>query len=136
MQERPKLEYIDLDQGYEFPPSVYKIDSSYVSAYLNAVEDTEKLYEEKEVVPPGAVAAYAMASLSNSISMPTGSIHVSQELEFLETVGVNETITCRARVNQKHKRGALNLMMIDLEVLNDDSKKVITGKTSFILPTA
>lgn len=135
MSKRQKVEYPQLQPGYEFPSASYELDSSVVATYLKAVEETSQLYHNTELVPPTAVAAYAMATLSESISLPPGSIHVYQELEFIDTVGMRDTITCHAKVGQKQNRGRLHLLTIDLDVFNQNQKKVLAGKTGFVLPT-
>jgi acyl dehydratase len=120
--------------GYEFPPSTYKLDSSTVATYLKAVEETSSLYQDTEVVPPTAIAAYAMAALSENISLPPGAIHVSQEFEFLDSVTINDTLISCAKVSRKQSRGKFHLLTINLNVFNQNQKAVLTGKTSFILP--
>jgi len=134
MPKEQKVEYSQLEAGYEFPPSSYKLDSSMVAMYLKAVEDTSSLYQDTELVPPMAVAAYAMAALSESISLPSGTIHVSQELEFIDTVSIKDTITSYAKVSRKQSRGKFHLLTIELNVFNQRQKAVLAGKTSFILP--
>ena len=134
MPERQKIEYEHLETGYEFHPASYRLDSGMVAAYLRAVGDTSPLYQDSEIVPPMAVAALAMAALLDSISLPGGTIHVSQEIEFIDPVSVKDTITCHARVSRKHERGKLHLMTIELNVLNQTQEAVLSGKTSFILP--
>jgi len=134
MSQQPKVEFQQLEAGYEFPPASYSLDSSIVATYLRAIEDTSSLYQTAGLVPPMAVAAYAMTTLSDSISLPPGTIHVSQELEFMSVVNVGDTITCSARVIRKQDRGRLRLMTVALDVLNQDQKKVLSGKTSFVLP--
>ena len=134
MLKEPKIEYSQLEVGYEFSPSNYKLDSSIVATYLKAVEDTSRLYQDTKLVPPMAVAAYAMAALSEGISLPPGSIHASQELEFLDIVNVEDTIICNAKVIRKQDRGRLHLMTVVLNVFNQNQKKVLMGKTSFVLP--
>jgi len=134
MPKEQKVEYSQLEAGYEFPPSSYKLDSSMVAMYLKAVEDTSSLYQDTELVPPMAVAAYAMAALSESISLPSGTIHVSQELEFIDTVSIKDTITSYAKVSRKQSRGKFYLLTVDLNVFNQRQKAVLAGKTSFILP--
>jgi len=134
MAKQPKLEYHQMEVGYEFPPASYKLDASMVSTYLKAVEETSRLYQDTELVPPMAIAAYAMAALSQGISLPPGTIHVNQELEFLDTVSVRDTITCQAKVSRKQNRGRLHLMTIDLDVFNQNQKKVLAGKVGFVLP--
>jgi len=134
MPKEQKVEYSQLEAGYEFPPSSYKLDSSMVAMYLKAVEDTSSLYQDTELVPPMAVAAYAMAALSESISLPSGTIHVSQELEFIDTVSIKDTITSYAKVSRKQSRGKFHLLIVELNVFNQRQKAVLAGKTSFILP--
>jgi acyl dehydratase len=132
--EQPKIDCRQLEKGYEFPVASYTLVPSIVSAYLRAVEETDSIYEDGGLVPPTAVAAYTMAVQSESVSFPEGSIHVSQELEFIAPVAVGDTISCRTQVSRKQDRGKLHLLTIDLEVRNQDQILVLVGKTSFVLP--
>lgn len=134
MTKQPKLDYRQMEVGHEFPPTSYKLGVSMVSTYLKAVDETTQLYRDIELVPPMAIAAYAMAALSQGISLPQGTIHVSQELEFMGTVSIRDTITCHAEVSRKQNRGRLHLMTIDLDVFNQNQKKVLAGKVGFALP--
>ena len=136
MSKQPKIEFNQLEAGYQFRSVSYEMDFSMVSTYLKAVEETSRLYQTTELVPPMAVAARAMAALSEGISLPSGIIHVSQELEFIDTVCVGDTIICNAKVLRKHERGGLHLMTVGLDVFNQNQKKVLVGKTSFVLPEA
>ncbi len=105
-----------------------------VAVYLRAVDEGSSLYQNLKVVPPMAVAALAMAALSRSISLPSGAIHVSQELEFINTVNTGDTTTSHARVIRNRKRGELHLLTIELRVLNNKREPVLVGTSSFILP--
>ena len=134
MPKEQKVGYSQLEAGYEFPPSSYKLDSSIVATYLKAVEETSSLYQDTELVPPMAVAAYAMAALSESISLPPGTIHVSQEFEFMDAVSTKDTVTSYAKVSRRQDRGKFHLLTVFLNVFNQNQKKVLAGKTSFILP--
>ncbi len=134
MSKQHKIEYSQIEAGYEFPPASYELDSSMVSTYLKAVEEPGSLFQVSGLIPPMAVAAYAMTALSDSISLPPGSIHVSQGLEFIDTVNVGDIITCHAKVTAKHDRGRLCLMTVNLNVFNQNQKKVLAGTTGFVLP--
>jgi acyl dehydratase len=92
------------------------------------------MFKDTGVVPPMAVAANAIVALSKDITLPEGAVHVSQELEFLDTVHVGDTITCHSKVSKKQVRGKLHLMAVDFDMKNSDGKSVLTGRTSFILP--
>jgi acyl dehydratase len=128
------IEYYQLYVGFEFPLQSYKLDFSMVSMYLEAVKESSDLYRSESLVPPMAVTAYAMAALSQAVIMPSGTIHVSQELDFLELVKVGDTITCYSKVSRKVERGGLRLMNTDITVLNQNQEKVLTGRVGFVLP--
>jgi len=134
MPNKQKVEYHQLEVGYEFSLASYQLDSAMISAYCKAVGETSSLYHDTGLVPPMAVAAFAMAALSENISLPPGAIHVFQKLEFIDTVSTKDTITCHARVSRKQERGGLRLLSIDLTVLDGNQKEVLAGKTSFVLP--
>ena len=134
MTQRQRVDYSHLVPGYEFAPSSYKLDPSMVAAYLKAVDEDSSLYRDGELAPPMAVAAYAMAALSEGISLPPGTIHVSQELEFMGTVTTKDTITTHAVVSRRQDRGKFRLLAIDLTVVDQRQKRVLVGKTSFLMP--
>ena len=134
MPEQSKIEYQDLKAGQEFPPAAFQVDSTTVDDYLKAVEEDNAIYKNTGLVPPMAVAALALKSLISAISMPPGTIHVSQEFEFIDTVNTQDTLTSHAGVSRVQERGKLHLISVDINVSNQEQKPVLAGKTSFILP--
>jgi acyl dehydratase len=134
MAEQPKIEYYQLRAGFEFPPQSYVLDEAAVASYVEATQETDRLFLKEGLAPPMAVTAFAMSALSQSISMPSGTIHVSQELDFLKLVRVNDTITCLSKVSRKVERGGLRLMNTDIRVVNQNNETVLTGKVGFVLP--
>ena len=66
--------------------------------------------------------------------MPPGAIHVSQDLQFLSLIGIDETLTSHARVNRKVERGKFHMLTIGIDVKNQKQITVLSGETSFILP--
>jgi hypothetical protein len=132
-----QIDYYQLTQGYQFPEAGYRLTPELVAAYLDAVEDVTNYRDgdqQPTAVPPLAVTALAMASLSKSVDMPDGSIHTQQEVSFHAPVSVGEEIICRSWVSSKRERGRFNLMTVDLSVVNAAGTEILTGKTSFILP--
>jgi acyl dehydratase len=134
MTETSKTEYYQLIVGFEFPALSYTLDQSSVALYLEATQETAMLFTREDLVPPMAVTAFAMAALSQSVSLPSGTIHVSQELDFNNPVKVNDVILCRSKVARKIERGGLRLMNIDISVTNQHNVNVLTGKVGFVLP--
>jgi len=134
MPEHKQIGYQDLKAGQEFPPAVFQVGSITVDDYLRAVEEDNAIYQNTGLVPPMAVAALALKSLISAISMPSGTIHVSQEFEFIDTVNTQDTLTSHAGVSRIQERGKLHLISVDINVSNQKQKPVLAGKTSFILP--
>ncbi len=134
MAEERKTEYQDLKAGQEFPPASFQVDSTTVADYLKAVGEDNVIYRNTGLVPPMAVAALALKALISAISMPPGTIHVSQEFEFMATVSTRDTLTSQATVSRIQERGKLHLITVAVSVLNQENKPVLAGKTGFILP--
>ena len=134
MSEHEKTEYQELKTGQEFPPAAFQVDSATVADYLKAVEEDNVIYQNTGLVPPMALAALALKALINTISMPPGTIHVSQEFEFIDAANTRDTLTSQARVSRVQERGKLHLMTVDISVVNQEQKPVLAGKTSFVLP--
>lgn len=136
MAENSKIAYQDLKAGQEFPAAAFQVDSATASDYLKAVEEERVIYQNTGLVPPMAVAALALKALINAISMPPGTIHVSQEFEFMAAVSTQDTLTSHATVSRIQERGKLHLINIDISVLNQKKQPVLAGKTGFILPVS
>jgi len=134
MVDGEKEGYYQLSLGHEFPSQSYLLDSQTISNYLEAVKESSDLYKSGGLVPPMAVAALAMGALAASITYPPGTVHVSQELAFLNLVRVGDTITCHSKVSRKVDRGGMHLLSTDLTVFNQNQTIVLTGRVGFVLP--
>jgi acyl dehydratase len=135
MTQEPKADYYKIALGYEFPPRTYTLDSQTVSTYLEAVKESHDLYTVEKLVPPLAITAYAMTALAEGSTFPAGTVHVTQELDFVETVRVGETITCRSKISRRLDRGGMRIMTTDIAVYNEEQRKVLGGKVGFVLPS-
>jgi acyl dehydratase len=136
MKERKQsspLSFKQLLVGFEFPPTSYELTEPVIAKYLEAVgEETDFL--TLGIVPPLAIAACAMTALSQSFTVPPGSIHASQELEFLKVVPIGASVSCGGKIAQKLERGSLNLVMLEINVLNQAGEKVLTGRATIAAP--
>jgi hypothetical protein len=123
-----------LEAGQGLPAVQYTLDRSTVDAYLNAVEESSRIYHETDLVPPTAIAALAMAALAEGTEFPPGSIHVSQKLDFKHSVHIGDTIFCHSRIGRSYKRAGMHLITVELRVENAETREVLTGELSFIAP--
>jgi len=128
------ISFEELAVGYEFPATNYELSKSLIAKYLEAVGG-QQYFLTSGVVPPLAIAAYAMTALSQSFSVPPGSIHASQEFEFLKLVPIGSTVSCGGKIVQKVQRGRLYLVVLEINALNQDKEKVLSGKATVAVPT-
>jgi hypothetical protein len=126
------ISYHELKPGYRFPPATYELSASLVSKYLKAVDSAGDGF-----VPPLAITACAIAAMTGSFSLPSGTIaiHASQELEFFKLVPIGATIECHAGVAQKIARGKMSALIVELEVFDKGKEKVQSGRATIALPT-
>ena len=129
-----KLGFSHLEVGHEFPPATYNLDSVAVSVYFKATGEADTLYQGTGFVPPIAIAAWSLAALQEAIDLPSGTIHLSQEVECLGIAQQGDLITCHAKISRKQERGKLRLMNIDFHVVDQNQRPVLAGKSSFNLP--
>jgi hypothetical protein len=134
MAQQEKSDFSQLTVGYEFSPQSYQLDDSIVANYLEAVRESNDIYHRQGLVPPMAVGAFAMSSLSSAIAFPAGTVHVSQEFNFTGLVKVGDTITCRSKISRNQERGGLHIMATDITVTNQNQEQVLTGRVGFIMP--
>ena len=127
------LSFKQLPVGFEFPPTSYELTETLIAKYLEAV-DEETDFLAAGTVPPLSIAACAMTALSQSFTVPPGSIHASQELEFLKPVPIGARVSCGGRIAQKLERGRLNLIVLEISVLDEDGEKVLAGKATIAAP--
>ncbi|NQT71531.1 MAG: MaoC family dehydratase [Chloroflexi bacterium] len=129
-----KLEYRQLEVGQQFPAVSFNLDSDSLAAYLKSTGELDSLYEGTGIVPPTAVAAWALISLLEHVALPEGTIHLSQELQCLSMATEGDTLNCRARVSRKQERGRLRLLDIEFDVVGKEGTLLISGKSSFNFP--
>ena len=123
------ISYEELTTGYEFPPASYELSASLISKYLKATDS-----KGGEFVPPLAIAAYAITALSRALLLPPGTIHASQELEFLKLVPIGAKVDCQVKVTRKLSRGQMRLLVLESNIWDENSEMVQSGKTTITLP--
>jgi acyl dehydratase len=119
------------ETGFEFPKLSYQLTQPIVDEYRNAV-GAEPV--TSDFVPPLAVAAFAMKTMTESTFFIPGSVHASQDFEFFKPVTIGSTISCGARIAQSVKRTGLNMLMVEINAFDSENNKVLTGKATIIIP--
>ncbi len=82
-----------------------------------------------------AVAALGLRGIVEDLQIPGGTLHTSQELEFLAPVKVGAKLRCEADVLQNSVRGDRRFLVIGLTINDGEGRQVLAGKSTLVLPT-
>ena len=125
--------FTQLPVGFEFPTTILKLTKSHISKYLEAVDDSID-FLTSGFIPPLMLAACANTALSKSFIAPAGTIHVSQDFEFFKVVSIGESVKCCGIIAQKVNRGNLHFIVVNINILNHNGEKVLSGKATITVP--
>ena len=128
------IDYSKLAPGQQISNYRYTLDEELVSRYLEAVSDKSELYVKELLVPPMSIAALSLRGVVVDLDIPGGTVHVGQELEFMEAVLVGDRLDCMATLLQNAIRKEWRFMVVKLEVDNREKRRVMEGKSTILIP--
>lgn len=112
----------------------WRVTGEAVREYLQAVGDESPLYAETGLVPPVALAAYALGNMLEELSIPPGAIHSRQEVETLEPVGIGQDLVTSVRVSRRARRRGLEFMTAGYAIQNDRHEDLSMGQSTILVP--
>ncbi len=107
-----------------------------IEEYLAAVEDHQTLYWERQVVPPMALATRAIRELLSHLSLPPGSVHIAQDVEFVVPCSFGTALTLEGQLIQNTVRGPMRFLGITFEVRDSQGTAVLRGKSTVLVPVS
>ena len=128
------IDYAKLASGEQISNYRYTLDDELVSRYVKAVSDKSELYSQESLVPPMSIAALSLRGVVVDLDIPGGTVHVGQELEFMEAVLVGDRLDCIATLLQNAIRKGWRFMVVKLEVNNREKRRVMEGKSTILIP--
>ena len=126
-------EFKDLEIGYKFSPVSYELTPSSISKFEEAVGTCSP---DANLVPPLATLIYAMKAVFQCIEIPPGSIHASQEAEFLKPVAIGSRLNYHAQIAQKTSRSKMNIIAVKINAFDQDKEMVLSAVTTLITPNS
>ena len=123
----------DLPKGHRFPDISFPLTAQDIARYLDAVEDSNDLYLERELAPPLAVAARALGALVDFIELPAGALHTGQEIASHAGVPIGATLTLAGAIAQRSERAGFIISIIEFEVTPSGAPgPALTGRTTLM----
>ena len=123
-----------LPAGHEFTPVNRRIQPLDVQLYVRAVQESNAMFQQGDLVPPAALGAYALGMILEQVDLPAGTVHAAQEMSFFGSVSNEETLTFRARVAQNSVRGGWRFLAIDFSGTDSMDKQVVEGRSTVLVP--
>ena len=81
-----------------------------------------------------SIAALSLKGVVNDLKIPGGTLHTSQEINFLSKVPIGETLVCTATLNSNTVRAEWRFMVVKLVVCDSKGTTVMTGKSTIMIP--
>lgn len=125
----------DLSAGHEFEPVTFSIETERVRAYLAATGDDLALYEASNVAPPLAIAAFALGALLEEVTLPEGTLHISENLSYSKAVPLRAAVDCRARLAQRSVRAGMVVSVLETEI-SFENEVALTARATVMSPGA
>ena len=120
--------------GYEFVPIRFQLGPEEVDLYLQAVGESNPLFREHRVVPPTALAAYALRGILLEINLPPGAIHSAQEATVSRPITSDEAIWFTARLTQNSVWKGWRFVTVDFTGVDEEEIRVIHGRSTVVIP--
>ncbi|MCL0044454.1 MaoC family dehydratase N-terminal domain-containing protein, partial [Dehalococcoidia bacterium] len=105
-----------------------------VGDYLSVIGATSELHKTTNFVPPTAIATLGIRTILGGLSLPSGAIHVSQELTTHRAASFGETVSCHATVTQISQRKDGQFLVIEFTVADDQAQPIVNGRTTLMVP--
>ena len=131
------LDYSTLEPGQVVSRRTLTIDQETVSSYVTAVADASRPWGEEaadKTVPPTAVATLGFRCIIEDLTIPEGTVHAGQELEFGRPTRVGESLTYEATIEQNSVRRGSRFVTVGMAVQDSIGRKVMAGKSLLMVP--
>lgn len=137
-QVRPMpLDYAALAVGDTISDRTFLLDEDAVEKYVAAVRDESGVFDTSEdspVVPPMAIAAFALRGVLQDLGIPNGTLHTGQEMKFLGAISVDGVLHCEAKIVQNAVRAGFRFIGVGMDVRSADNGRVMTAKSTIMVP--
>jgi acyl dehydratase len=126
-----------LVRGHEYPTVAFRLDRPEIEAYLDAVGDrVSATTGQEEDVPPLAAAAFALRALLGVFHLPEGSVHGSEEVEFVRPPRIGEELRCESRVASASDRQGFRFSTVEQRLVDASGQVVLTARALLMSPLA
>lgn len=127
----------DLEAGHSFAVTSFVVSPGQARAYRDATSDTQATAYAAagDAVPPLAMAALALGALLREVTLPPGSLHASESVEFHAPIREGSSVECRARLAQRSVRAGYVWSVIETD-LSAAGTLAVSARATVLSPVA
>ena len=101
-----------------------------MTKYLAAVADTG---DYGDSIPPLAAVALGLRALQDTLFLPEGSLHTSQEVEHHAALHPGDSLTLTGRIAQRSERQGYVIIVVEFEIAGG-SGVAIRARSTIMAP--
>ena len=124
--------------GYKLEPVIFDLQDWEVKLYLQSAGETNPLFDQQGLVPPTALAAFALRGVLKELGLPPGAIHIAHEMSFHPAVKSDQSVVFYATLTQNAVRSGWRFVTIDfVGILNEDDfakqEQVVNARSTVVI---
>ncbi len=129
------LDWSEITVGDTLGPYIYDVSAEVVRQFRDAVDDHELLHVSGEEVAPPALLTFPFLQLIETWRAPrSGTVHASQEFEFLAAVRVGARLTVTGVLVGMYLRRNRRLFQVDAKAVDERGVEVARSVTLGVYP--
>jgi len=128
-----------LDVGDEMEPLEFQVTSEFNKQYLDALEDNNPIYTEKNdfgasIVHPGLLINYSNTTRSPSFQLSPGvaAVHAKEEVQFMNPARVGKIFKVTWKVVEKYEKRGKIYHVKDILMKDEDGVEILRRKSTGI----
>ena len=128
---------MDLDKlptGHSLPAMERRITRQMVLDYLNAVGDNSPVYESVGWVPPIAVSALTVRFMLETMGLPSGTLHASQEIEICKPIATDSKVLYEVNIAQNTIRHPWRFLVLDVVARQKSGPTLMQSRCTLLVP--
>ena len=112
----------------------WELNREFDTKYREVVYDQTGGVSPLDIFPATAIVAKVLAMALEVYALPSGTVHLAQQIESKNTVEVGDIVEVWGRPSRSIVRGNWRYQSIEFIALNENKTEILSGKTTVMVP--
>ena len=124
----------DVQVGHSFPPVSVDLSAERVQEFLRVLDSEETRGRDGEpLMPPSATTTMTIGALLASISLPVGTLHISQDTFIHSALPVGTPAICHSKLANRSFRSGITFVTLDFTLTSSANAAVVMNGSATLL---